>query len=290
LENVVNPSQLRRGTRTGAKKRRASTSGDPRRKSIGTESLSLRRGKSAVSGKPTTPRYLKLAHRLLGAIRDGSYPVGSLLPTEVELSSQYRVSRQTVRQAIGELRQQNILSARKGVGTRVEARTQARRFSYSVMSANDLVDIATESQLIVGRSEKIVARAGLAADLGCRSGHRWLHLGCRRYVDGEPRPLSWVDVYIDGRLAPSLKLPKVFRTALFLIIERQSGEVLTQIRQEIRATILDEAVSERLDAEEGAPALEITRRYFSTGRRLVLVAINTFPADRFHYSVDITRD
>jgi GntR family transcriptional regulator len=290
LDNLVNPAQLRRGARTGLKKRRVSPSGDPLRKSIDIKRAGLRPGKITVSGKPTTPRYLQLAHRLLGAIRDGSYPVGSLLPTEVELSSQYRVSRQTVRQAIGELRQQNILSARKGVGTRVEARTQARRFSYSVMSANDLVDIATESELIVGRSETIEARAGLAADLGCRSGHRWQHLGCRRYVDGEPRPLSWVDVYIDGRLAPSLKLPKVFRTALFLILERQSGEVLTQIRQEIRATILDEAMSQRLNAEQGAPALEITRRYFSTGRRLVLVAINTFPADRFHYSVDITRD
>lgn len=237
-----------------------------------------------------TPRYLTLAKTLQDAIQNGTYPIGSLLPTEVDMAGQYGVSRQTVRQAISLLRQQNLLSARKGVGTRVEAKTGMRRFSYSAASISDLLELAHDSELSIETQEQVVARGPLATELGCRSGHRWLRLGCIRNIDGELKPLSWIDVYIDGRAAPNIKLPRTMRTALFLFIEKQTGEIFSEIQQEIRATVVDENVAERLGAEVGSPALQITRRYFSTGRRLVQVAVNIFPADRFFYSVAINRD
>lgn len=246
-----------------------------------------RKGAKSTS---TTPRYLTLAKTLQDSIQTGDYPIGSLLPTEVDMATQYGVSRQTVRQAISLLRQQNLLSARKGVGTRVEAKTGMRRFSYSATSVSELLEMAHDCELAIESSEMVVARGALATELGCRSGHRWLQLGCTRTVDGELKPLSWTNVYIDGRVAPSVKLPSTMRTALFLFIEKQTGEMFTEIQQEIRATVLDATVAERLGAEVGSPALQITRRYFSTGRRLVQVAVNIFPADRFFYSVAIKRD
>jgi DNA-binding GntR family transcriptional regulator len=238
----------------------------------------------------STPRYLQLARVLQDAIQSGAYPVGSLLPTEIDLSLRHDVSRHTVRQAIGQLRQQGLLTARKGVGTRIEARQGTRRFTYSALSATDLVEIATDTELTIERSEWVRARGPLAAELGCRAGHRWQHLGCTRRADGDERPLSWTEIYVDGRLAEQLSLPRTLRTALFVLLEKQSGEMLTEIQQEIRATVIDATMAARLDADPGAPALEITRRYFSTGRRLVLVAVNTLPADRFFYSVEIKRD
>jgi DNA-binding GntR family transcriptional regulator len=237
-----------------------------------------------------TPRYLALAKHLQDAIQSGAHPVGSLLPTEVEIAKNYGVSRQTVRQAISLLRQQNMLSARKGVGTRVEAKTGARQFSYSSGSVAELLEVAQNSEFAVEIRENIVARGALAAELGWRSGHMALHLGGKRTVDGELKPLSWVDVYIDGRVAPRLRLPPVLRSALFLIVQKQTGEIVDEIMQEIRPTLVSPAMAQRLDVAPGAPALEITRRYYSTGRRLIQVSVNTLPGDRFFYSVAITRD
>lgn len=237
-----------------------------------------------------TPRYLQLARTLQSAINGGVFAVGSLLPTELDLSAQYGVSRQTVRQAIAQLRHKGLLSARKGVGTRVDARYVLKRFTYSALSENDLVEIAQGTEMTVEEREWVVARGALAAELGCRANHRWLRLGCVRRVDAEDRPLAWVTVHIDGRLAPLLKIPKVVRTALFLLLERYSGEPLVEIQQEIRATIVMEPIATRLDVPSGSPALEITRRYFSTGRRLMMVSVNLLPSDRFFYSVSITRE
>jgi GntR family transcriptional regulator len=237
----------------------------------------------------TTPRYLQLASTLFDAIQNNAYRVGSLLPTEVELAAQYGVSRQTVRQAIGQLRQQGLLSSRKGVGTRVDAKQPPRRFSYSALSETDLVEIAEGTEMSFHSSKMVAARGKLAAQLGCRANHRWLHLSSTRRVDGEELPLSWINVYIDGGIAPRLKIPKVLRPALFRLVEKQSGEVFVEILQEIRAKLLDAATARQLGTSPGSAALEITRRYFSTGRRLVMVSVNTMPSDRFFYSVAITR-
>src|ERR1700730_6891824 len=174
--------------------------------------------------KTTAPLYLQVANQLVDGIQSGGFPVGSLLPTEVELSRIHKVSRQTVRHAIAELRQKGLVSARKGVGTRVESVTAARRFNYSAQSVADLFTMAAETEMTVETRTMIVARGKLAAQLGCRSGHRWLHLGCLRTIANEPRPLCWTDIFIEGRLAPIMRTQTVFRSAVFGLIEKQSGE------------------------------------------------------------------
>ena len=241
-----------------------------------------------ATGEP--PLYLKVAHRMLEQIQRGDYPVGTLLPTEVELAAIYGVSRQTVRQAIAQLRQKGLVSARKGVGTRVDSIRAARRFNYSVQSVEELFSLAADTEMQVKSRTPFTARGRSAALLGCRSGHRWLHLGCLRVIAGETRPLAWTDIYVDGRLAPILKGRTRFRSALFALLEQQSGETVVEIQQEIRAITLDPVYAGRLAAEPGAAALQITRRYFSTGRRLIEVSVNTLPADRFFYSVEIFRE
>ena len=64
--------------------------------------------------KTATPLYLHLAGKFIDGIHSGRFPIGSLLPREIELSAIHKVSRQTVRHAIAELRQKGLVSARKG--------------------------------------------------------------------------------------------------------------------------------------------------------------------------------
>lgn len=244
----------------------------------------------APERKTATPLYLQLAGKLIDGIQSGRFPIGSLLPREIALSAIHKVSRQTVRHAIAELRQKGLVSARKGVGTRVESVKAARRFNYSAQSVADLFTMAAETVMTVRTRTMTVARGKLAAQLGCRSGHRWLHLGCLRTMANESRPLCWTDIFVDGRFAPIVRSQDAFRSAVFGLIEKQAGETVVEIQQEIRAVILLNGEALRIGAAPGSPALEITRRYFSTGRRLIQVSVNTVPADRFFYSVEILRE
>lgn len=236
-----------------------------------------------------TPRYLRVARRLQQAIQDGEFPLGTLLPTEVQLAVHYGVSRQTVRQAIGQLRQRGMLSTRKRVGTRVDAVDPNEMFRYSFQSVGDLQGLASETEMLVDGRDWVTASGRLTAELGCRPGQRWLKLRCRRLRPGDTRPLCCLDVYVDPRLAPAVATQDVFRSAMFMLLEREAGEPIQEIRQEIHAVVLDAATAKRLDAVAGAPALRIVRRYLGTGNRLMEVSITTLPADRFVYSLTIQR-
>jgi len=244
----------------------------------------------AKKRKPGTPLYLQLAGKLIDCIHSGRFPVGSLLPREIELSAIHKVSRQTVRHAIAELRQKGLVLARKGVGTRVESVKAARRFNYSAQSVAELFTMASETVMTVKTRTMTVARGKLAAQLGCRSGHRWLRLGCLRTMASESRPLCWTDIFVDGRFASIVREQDAFRSAVFGLIEKEAGETVVEIQQEIRAVVLGDGEALRIAAIPGSPVLEITRRYFSTGRRLIQLSVNTIPADRFFYSVEILKD
>jgi DNA-binding GntR family transcriptional regulator len=63
----------------------------------------------------------QLANELAARIADGSYPLGSPLPAEDELASEYAVSRLTVRRALIELRKRKLITTRRGRGSAVVA-------------------------------------------------------------------------------------------------------------------------------------------------------------------------
>ena len=83
---------------------------------------------SEVNGLSSqSPKYLKLKEEIVSWIAGGRYRPGDKLPSENELSEQFGLSRQTVRQSIGELVQEGWLSREQGKGTFVSRLSGERR-------------------------------------------------------------------------------------------------------------------------------------------------------------------
>ncbi|KAB1942283.1 GntR family transcriptional regulator [Micromonospora sp. ALFpr18c] len=72
------------------------------------------------------PRYRVIADQLRERIEDGSIPPGALLPTESALTSEFRASRGTVRQAIAVLREEGLVTTEHGRGTSARPVTHER--------------------------------------------------------------------------------------------------------------------------------------------------------------------
>ncbi len=244
----------------------------------------------AKGSDSAVPLYIQVARTLQNRISVGEFPIGSLLPTEIELAKYYGVSRQTIRQAVQLLRQQRLVSAKKGVGTRVEARHPRQAYYFSLQSLTEIFQFASEATLHVDHEEEIEARGELAYKLASRPGRRWLHISGTRQVAGDPVPICWTEAYVDGRYAKLFRGMKVHQSAIFSAIERHSGEAVTEVQQEINATTLSRELALRLRAAEGSPALVIVRRYFGAGRRLFEMSINIHPSDRFSYAISLKRD
>ena len=243
-----------------------------------------------VDGDGGQPLYIQLAQTLGERIANGEYAIGALLPTEAELGATFGVSRYTVRQAIQHLRQQGLVSARKGVGTRVEARRAEPSYSQSLHSLSELLQFAHETRLDLLAHEEVVARGGVAELLGCRPGKRWIRVVGIRNGDDEDPPICHTELYIDAAYQELTKDAVSLKTAFWSLIERQFGETVIEVAQQIEAALLTVEQAAQLNCQPGAPALKFTRRYYVTGRRLVELSINLHPADRFSYWMTIKRD
>jgi DNA-binding transcriptional regulator YhcF (GntR family) len=119
-------------------------------------------------------RWAQVARDLAEGISGGSFPVGSLLPTELELCDRYGASRHTVRSAIRELQDLGLVSRRKKVGTRVEAAHPSAGYQQSLASIEDLVQFGASHRREVQEVQSVIADRTLAKTLGCEAGSSWL--------------------------------------------------------------------------------------------------------------------
>lgn len=244
---------------------------------------------TASNAKPAS-LYLQVARALQDRIAEGAYPVGALLPTEHMLAGQFGVSRQTVRQAIGHLRAMKLLSATKGVGTRVESARPQKAYYHALQSLPDLFQFASDAVFHVTATERVTVTGREAEELGCRSGRMWLRLSGVREVPGVAGPLCQTMVMIDGRFAEVAAQPRIHTRAIFALIEDRFGVAITEVHQDIEATLLNADQAAVLHSTPGSPALLLTRRFFAPGHKLIELSRSLHPADRFRYSMTVRRD
>ncbi len=235
--------------------------------------------------------FAQIARHLADAIADDVYPVGSTLPTELELRDQFQTSRHTIRAALHELQQLGLVSRKKNAGTRVESRTPVGGFRPSLASVDDVVQFGAEHLRLVQSVEEVPAVGELAGLIGCPDGARWLRISSLR-IDGDraSAPIGWTDVYINADYTDiaeaARKEPDVLVSAL---IEKRYGTTIHEIQQNVHATLISDAMAARLRVQAGAAALEIVRRYFDADGEVFEVSVTVHPAERFSVSMRLTR-
>ena len=91
-----------------------------------------------INKTSSVPLYEQLYEKLKDAIDNGSYPAGSRLPTEAEISEEYQVSRVTVRKAMEILEKEEYLVRKVGKGTFVKENKLSRTMSSTVMGFSEM--------------------------------------------------------------------------------------------------------------------------------------------------------
>ncbi|MCD9672780.1 MULTISPECIES: GntR family transcriptional regulator [Klebsiella] len=237
-------------------------------------------------------RYLIVARQLSDAINCGKYPVGTLLPTELELSEMYQVSRHTVRAAIARLQEQGLVSRKKRVGTRVESATAQKGYSQALASISDLAHLAKTQMREVREVGHFVAEISQAELLGLEPGRKYFRVSSVRTDSEHPgKPICWTDVYAPEEYAPVIPLAKERKGELIAaIIETEFGLIISTVEQRIEAVLMTEPLATELNSPAGEPALQITRIYRDQDTRMMAMSVTIHPRERFTLVMQIARD
>lgn len=250
----------------------------------------MTRKNTDVADESSAPRYKAVYTALMEQIREGAYPVGTLLPPEIELCQQFDVSRHTMREAIRMLNEGGIVSRRAGVGTRVETTKATTRYTQQISQLSDLFQYIKHAILQVKMVKMQRVGARNAEMLSCKPDDEWLRIIAVKLLEGQNAPVAYSDVFVHpdysavGSDVGKVKLP------LSLLIEQKFSQRIIEVKQEFSATPINGETASALKLKPGSPGLVITRKYYGVKETLMLVTITTFPYKKMKYSMSLKFD
>lgn len=226
-------------------------------------------------------RYRIIADDLRERIADGEFHLGSVLPSEADLSAYYEASRVTVRRALEALRLDGLVESRQGFGWLVAAdpvRQDLTRLatldgqlgSAGVRSERRIVSFGFRRtpvqvrEFLTGRSVLEVVRLHLADDL----------------------PFARVTVWCREDIGATLSRDDVTRSAFLEQLPVQLGGAT----QTIGADAATAADAELLDVPVGSPVLVAERVTRDAEGDVVLVSEHVFPAHLTRFVVELPAD
>lgn len=237
--------------------------------------------------KPRIARYQEVARALLEDIQRGTFPVGGLLPTEAELCSRFDVSRNTVREAMRQLKELRLVKVQQGKGSVVAARQVPGRYVHSVGAVPDLRQYVKSTRFEI--LTRTLTTPAQAAELSvCEDpSSSWMQVEGLRYLEGQDVPICWSRIFVLKRFQRALDMSVARSIPIWSQIEKSFHEKVTAVEQEIGATEMGAKIARLLGVSAGSPALTTLRVYRGIDRRIIEVALSVHPASRFTYRTEL---
>jgi DNA-binding GntR family transcriptional regulator len=234
------------------------------------------------------PRYARIQKILEERVIDGTYPVGSLMPTEIELAAEFATSRFTIREALRYLREHGYVERRQGVGTRVVSNRLQSTFQQSFRSLEELFQVAVETWFVILDTRRVTLSPDLAELVGGLAGEEWFLVSGVRWTAPGGKPICFVQSYIPARFEHVIPLLEDHQGPFFSLLERHSDGKIEEAVQEIRALPMPPEIGRHLGLMPGAWSLQLLRRYL-TDSGVLIASFNWHPADQMSYVMHIHR-
>lgn len=206
----------------------------------------------------TIPLYMQVKEFLVAKISKGEWSPGDIIPSEMQLAKILDVSQGTVRKAITELVEKNVLTRRQGRGTFV-ANHDTRRalFHFFHITDNDGHKVLPDSAVLHCRRKK--ATRNEASKLQLASEAIIIKIERIRFLSDKPTILETIclpeNLFNEFGKSNDCKLPNM----LYELYEKQYGITIHSADEKLRAIAATEQDASLLKLKAETPLLEIER-------------------------------
>lgn len=236
------------------------------------------------------PRYAQLRDALQSRIETGTYGVGDLLPTELELQEEFGLSRHTVREAVRQLIEAGLVRRRQGSGTQVVRTCVEQNYVHSMRSLSELFQYASDTHFRIDSMAEARPGADFAPLFGGAENNPWLRIEGIRLRGNDTTTICASTVFLNIAFRSlAHRLPN-HQGAIYQLVEDNFGVALADVEQEISAEPMSRDAAKRLGVSTRIWAVKVVRRYLDADGKLLLVSINHHPGDRFSYAMHLRRE
>jgi GntR family transcriptional regulator len=232
------------------------------------------------------PQYVQIADLLRSRIEDGTYPAGSQMPSEPELSTELGVSRVTVNRAITMLRSTGDVKVKRGAGTFVRRVPKINRDAVARYAARgrgtgagqvEVQELKRESRTEYREIGKAKAPAAVAEILGLKPNGDVLVRRRVLFADDEPTQIA--DSYYPWAIVKDSKEllgAEVGSGGSYGRLE-ELGHVPVRFTEDVTVRMPSDQEQRSLDLEASQPVFEIWHVAYTATGRPVEVCIHVMP-------------
>ena len=232
------------------------------------------------------PLYFQLKGILLDAIKNGDYPVNSMIPTEKELSEMFQISRTTVRQAITEMVQEGWLYRIASKGTFV-ARLKIKQDFIKRLESFDEQILRTGCR---PSTEVLELKAAdmpkdICARFGVNRGGRYVYLYRRRYADDEP--IVTVETYLPYDPCAFLLDHDFGKESMYNVLATKDSTRICRVTRILEAVAANTQDIDNLNVRRGKPIQLSTTIGYNADDEPIEYSIARYRGDRNRFEVDL---
>ncbi|MDL4841219.1 GntR family transcriptional regulator [Aquibacillus rhizosphaerae] len=229
-----------------------------------------------------TPRYLIVIEQIKGKINDGELEPGERLPSETDFAKELRVSRNTLREALRILEEENIIIRKHGVGTFVNKKPVFSGGIEELFSITDMIEREGKTpgtELIF--TGYVEPHSDDIKELQLNENEQVLLVRRVRTSNGSPL-VYCIDKIPANLLAKGYKLNE---ESMLTSLQEEAGITISYAKADIKTIGYHEDISEILNCDADTPLLILKQIHYDLSDNPVLYSLNFFKSDQISFSV-----
>lgn len=231
------------------------------------------------------PLYYQIYLQLRDEILTGQRQYGSAMPTELELSDLFGVSRITARRVLNELADQRYVERKRRLGTRVIFKSPAKPISANIDQAMDsLMALGTGTTVNVIEVVRKKPIPAVATALRLQEGEDVIKAARVRYLDGVP--IGYVSSFVPVEMESIITSGNLARAPILRLLD-DAGYKVAHADQIIDAMQADTNLVQLLEIQPLSAILRISRTSYDENDRPFLLTFAHYRSDKFHIRLDL---
>lgn len=240
----------------------------------------------SLIGDERLPLYQRLAESIKTAVINKQWRPGDRLPSETELAKHYNVATGTLRQAISQLIQEELLERRHGSGTFVRRPTFANSlFRFFRFETKDGERQIPESRIL--RREVLTAPSEIQQTLNIETGAKVIAMTRLRLLD--KKPVLVEDIWLEySRLKEFLDMPEEsIGPLLYPIYDSHFGQFVCRAKESLMVEVAESSYANMLRIKTKSPIIVIDRVAYGFDGKPIEWRRSRGLADHFSYNIEI---
>jgi GntR family transcriptional regulator len=226
--------------------------------------------------------YQIIYENITNKINNGTFPVGSLIPSEIELETTFQTSRTPVRQALKQLENDGYIYRLQGKGSFVSNRHPAGMWTL-MTGFRDQYSQSWKKISVKTLEAKRITTPEIAQKIFINKTEEVIYLKRIRFFNGEPV------VHLEHFIAPQFPLDIFTEDPTFLsvgqVLKDKVALDLNEVIEEIEVAIPSSEICSNLKVEPRTPLLKVTRISYDIRKQVVDLNVYYVRTDQWKYVV-----